>query len=147
MKIERLSLEMVETAATLFNDYRMFYEQESNIAGAMEFLTARLKAQDSIVFLAFDEEKCVGFVQLYPTFSSVAMQRAYILNDLFVAVPYRKKGFAKVLMKAAFSYCEEHGARYVTLETGLDNYGAQALYKQVGMVEDTSVKHFLKYWE
>ena len=34
--------------------------------------------------MAFDGDNPIGFVQLYPSFSSVSMMRSWVLNDLFV---------------------------------------------------------------
>ncbi len=75
----------------LFDAYRQFYGQEPDLLGARRFLEARLRGGDSVVLLAFDATGAgVGFVQLYPSFSSVAMKPIWILNDLFVAPEARR---------------------------------------------------------
>lgn len=70
--------------APLFNQYREFYKQASDLKGAEAFLKARLENDESIILIAEENGEFIGFTQLYPTFSSVAMKRIYILNDLFV---------------------------------------------------------------
>lgn len=146
MKIEQVNLANVEEVAVLFDRYRCFYEQESNLSEAITFLTERLRNNESIILAAKIQNDYAGFVQLFPVFSSVAMKRAYILNDLFVVEKYRRKGVAEQLMQAAFRFAEEQDARYVTLETAITNVTAQALYEKVGMKVEETVKHYIRYW-
>ena len=146
MEIQQLTEETVIHISPLFNAYRMFYEQESNVEAATDFIKERLQNKESIIFAAKIDNHYVGFTQLYPTFSSVAMKRAFILNDLFVIEEYRKNGVAKALMDTAFQFAIHQGARFITLETGANNTKAQALYEKMGMTIDNDVKHYVYYW-
>jgi GNAT superfamily N-acetyltransferase len=105
LKIVRAGVENVDAVALLFDRYRQFYGQASDLLGATAFLTQRLTNQQSVVFLAIDEGSSsasgLGFVQLYPSFSSVRMRPIWILNDLFVAQEVRRGGVARLLMDAA----------------------------------------------
>lgn len=74
------------------------------------------------------------------------MQRAFILNDLFVAQDARKQGVAHALIEQCYSYCEENNARYITLETAETNISAQKLYEKMDMEMDLSVRHYSKYF-
>lgn len=143
MKIEQLTIYQLEKIVPLFDDYRQFYEQESDMDAARAFLKARLEKRQSVIFVAQQDDDYVGFTQLYPTFSSVGLKPAYILNDLYVAQQARSQGVAKQLMTAAFQYAQEQNARYITLETAKDNRVAQALYRKM-MAEDTEVKHYTR---
>ena len=60
-----------------------------------EFLKDRLINKESVVFIAFEKNNPIGFVQLYPSFSSVSMERLWVLNDLYVKEIARKKGFGE----------------------------------------------------
>lgn len=146
MKIAQVNLANVEEVAVLFDRYRCFYEQESNLSKAITFLTERLRNNESIILAATVQNDYAGFVQLFPVFSSVALKRAYILNDLFVMEKYRRIGVAEQLMEAAFRYADEQDARYITLETAVANVAAQALYEKVGMEMEKMVKHYIRYW-
>ena len=81
-----------DAVASLFDRYRVFYEQSSDIAAAQAFIGARLRAGDSTIFFARrgDGGDGLGFVQLYPSFSSVSMRKIWILNDLYVAPEARR---------------------------------------------------------
>ena len=85
--------------AELFDQYRIFYHKESDIPAAESFLKERIEKADSEIFVAENDGKLIGFVQLYPLFSSTRMKRYWLLNDLFVNENYRGKGFSKELIE------------------------------------------------
>lgn len=142
MSIVKATLADLESVTELFDLYRIFYKQESNIDGAREFIQERLAKEDSVIFIAFDEESPVGFVQLYPSFSSVSMKRLWILNDLYVKEGVRGKGFGEKLMKKAIEFAEDTEAKGVLLETAADNVSAQKLYEKVGFTKETTYFYF-----
>lgn len=146
MEICTVTLTSVGDIVPLFNAYREFYGQPSNLEQAEQFLRERLNKEESVIFLAYLDGQPVGFVQLYPIFSSVAMKRAFILNDLYVAEHARKQGIAQGLIEQCYSYCLQNGARYIALETATDNVRAQKLYEKLGMKIDNKVFHFIRYW-
>ena len=135
----------LDQLAPLFNAYRIFYKQTDSIETAKAFLKDRFQQEDSIIFMAFtSEEKAVGFTQLYPTFSSVSVQRSYILNDLFVASEYRGKGFGEALLNRAKQFARAENSKGLTLETETNN-PAQHLYERLGWKKDEHVFHYS--WE
>jgi GNAT superfamily N-acetyltransferase len=132
MKIITATIADLDKLVPLFNGYRVFYKQPSDQKTARKFLNERLSKEDSIIFLAIAASgEAVGFTQLYPSFSSVYMQRVYILNDLFVTSKTRKQGVGEALMKRAKQFAIKEGCKGLTLETDIDN-PAQKLYKKLG---------------
>lgn len=134
----RAGLVHLDVLTGLFDAYRQFYGQEPDLPGARRFLDAHLRASDSAVFVAFDATGTgVGFVQLYPSFSSVAMKPIWILNDLYVAPQARRAGVARSLLEAACELARSTGAARLRLSTAKDNEAAKALYLASGyrMVE------------
>jgi ribosomal protein S18 acetylase RimI-like enzyme len=138
MSIKKAAIDDFDSLAELFDSYRVFYKQESNLEGARAFLKERLLKEDSVVFIAYDESNPVGFVQLYPTFSSVSMRKSWILNDLYVNASARKKGFGEKLLKKAIEFAGETGAKGLSLETGQDNVTAQRLYEKIGFKKESN---------
>lgn len=128
----------------LFDAYRVFYEQTSDVQRAQEFLKDRLLQNECVIFLAFKEETPVGFTQLYKTFSSVTMQPFYILNDLFVKPEYRGQCAGKQLLETAKQFCLKKGFKGLALETANDN-PAQKLYEKLGWVKDSDFLHY--FWK
>jgi len=122
----------LDVLAGLFDAYRQFYAQPSDVDGARRFLEQRMTNRESVVFLAEANGEPAGFVQLYPLFSSVGMRRVWILNDLFVASTARRSGVGAALMAAAHDMARADGAASVLLETHADNRNAQSLYEKLG---------------
>ena len=124
--------------APLFDLYRQFYEQPSDPALALAFIRARLERQESVVFLAERDGRPVGFVQLYPVFSSTAARprRLWLLNDLYVAAEARGGGVARALMQRARRLAEETDAVGLELATAHSNHAAQRLYESLGWRRD-----------
>ena len=58
----------------LFDAYRQFYRQPSDPDRARRFLKERFEHNQSVIFLAFADGAAIGFTQLYPSFSSGAME-------------------------------------------------------------------------
>lgn len=131
-QIIRADTAHLDDLAELFDAYRQFYGQRSDIPAAHDFLAERLARDESVVFLAGSEHRAIGFTQLYPLFSSVRMQRLWLLNDLYVAEDVRRRGVAGALMQAAHQHAKSTGAAGVLLETGVENRSAQALYEKLG---------------
>ena len=123
----------IEQLTKLFHEYLAFYNVNHFSCEDIErFLTDRLMKNESKIFIAKKGENIVGFVQLYPTFSSLSLKRVWILNDLFVGPGYRREGIADILMDEAEKFSKEGAAKGLSLETGVDNSKAQALYTKRG---------------
>ena len=144
MKIVRATIDQVKNAAILFDEYRQFYGERSDLKSAKAFLKLRLSLYESVLFLAEQDENIIGFIQLYPTFSSISMQRAFILNDLYVKKDARGTGVGRALVEKVFHYCQEQHASYVTLQTAPDNVNARRLYEKLGMEQDAYF-NYVKY--
>jgi len=145
MHIVRASVEDLADLVPLFDAYRQFYRQPSNLRLAESFLRARLGDGDSEIFVARADTtgQALGFVQLFPSFSSVSAQRVWILNDLFVAAGARSDGVGRALMERARDHAVETSAKGLLLSTQIDNRIAQSLYEDLGYVRD---EHFYSYF-
>lgn len=142
--VRRATQSDVERLAPLFNCYRGFYGQAPDLALASGFLTQRMERDESVVLLAREGDAVHGFIQLYPSFSSVSARRTWILNDLFVAEHARRRGIASLLLQSAASFARADGALRLELETDRGNAAAQALYRSLGWVEyDESLRFHL----
>jgi len=142
MEVFLANINHLDSVSVLFDRYRIFYNQASNLEAAKEFLKERFNNNDSVVFVANDNGKLIGFTQLYPSFSSVSMKRVWILNDLYVEEPYRRRGIAKLLMSVAEEYAKESGAVKVILATHISNITAQKLYEARDYIKDEEFYHY-----
>lgn len=143
IKIIQAGLTELDLVAPLFDLYRVFYKQPSDLEAARKYIKERMENQESVIFLAVEEDntgegpKPLGFVQLYPTFSSVSMKRLWILNDLYVVQEARKRGIGRALMEKAREYVFAPDVQGLMLRTAIDNYPAQSLYESLGYERDT----------
>ena len=128
----------LDALAQLFDAYRQFYEQPSDLPRARQWLRERLRFGESMVLVAKRGGIAVGFTQLYPMFSSVRTARTWILNDLFVDAGARRTGVARALLDAAAAFARADGAMGISLETSQDNAAARALYRAAGWNEDAT---------
>ncbi|MFG3450654.1 GNAT family N-acetyltransferase [Stutzerimonas stutzeri] len=135
--IKQAGLPDIQGVSTLFDAYRIFYDQPSDLSLATAFITDRLKNSESVIFCAQTTDgQYAGFTQLYPTFSSVSAQRSWILNDLYVAEQARGLGVGKALLDQAKTHAIATNSKGLALETGKSNVTAQRLYESVGYVKE-----------
>lgn len=138
VSVWRATVADVPDLAPLFDGYRQFYGCDSDPYLADHFLRERLTRRESVVLLARDGRGgVVGFVQLYPVFSSVRAKRVLLLNDLFVSLRSRRNGTGRLLLEAATRFAHNAGVTRLKLSTAVSNTPAQRLYESLGWVRDT----------
>jgi ribosomal protein S18 acetylase RimI-like enzyme len=135
--VRHATIDQLDLVAPLFDAYRRFYGQPADLGLARNFLAERFRHHQSVILLALDANSgALGFVQLYPSFSSVRARRVYVLNDLFVAERARGLGVASQLLDKAAEFARSIGAAALSLSTALDNAPAQRLYESHGWIRD-----------
>ncbi|UHQ20974.1 GNAT family N-acetyltransferase [Lysobacter sp. KIS68-7] len=144
-EIRRATLDDLDLIAPLFDGYRRYYQQPSDLPRAQAFLRERLERKESTILLAMRDGQAAGFTQLYPMFSSVRTARLWVLNDLFVAEHARRFGVGHALLDAAAAFAREQGAAGLMLETMRDNAPARALYRAAGWHEDDTQWYSLSF--
>ena len=141
MNIIKAEIEHVDLLIPLFDAYRVFYRASPDPDRARQFLNSRIANKESIIYLAIIDDKAVGFTHLYFSFSSVSMQRTYIINDLYVHKVYRKQGIGEALLNRAKQLCRDNGYKGVGLETEPNN-PAQFLYERLNWEKDHHLQYF-----
>lgn len=142
MEAYRATIEDLDGIAKLFNSYRMFYKKESNIEEATKYIKERIEKEESVIFVVTNKSEYVGFIQLYPTFSSISMNKSWILNDMFVEENARKLGVGQILLNQVKKFAEESNVKSISLETAPNNYKAQRLYEKNGFEKDMQFLHY-----
>src|SRR5579863_1472884 len=110
VRVRQATVKDLDLLVPLFDAYRQFYRQRSDPDRARRFLLERFEQSQSVILLAFQGDAAIGFTQLYPSFSSGAMARIFILNDLFVDPGARGRGVGSALLRAAAEYGRGAGA-------------------------------------
>lgn len=123
----------IAAIAPLFDAYRQFYEQATDLALATQFITQRMARKESHILLALDAQgQAVGFCQLYPSFCSVLAKPIFTLYDLYVSPAARKLGAGRTLLQAAEDLARSHGIARLDLTTARTNHTAQSVYRAMG---------------
>ena len=145
INVRQAVLSDLDDLALLFDHYREFQGRGADPEAARSFLRERFDHGESVVFIARAGASAVGFAQLYPSFSSVALARVFVLNDLYVHVPWRRQGVASELLSAIEGYAWSLGAVRVTLNVARDNRSAQQLYEAQGWRQDSQFNMYHRF--
>lgn len=145
-QIEIATLNHLDEFAELFNDYRIFYRQPSDLERGKSFLKDRISNQETVTFLIKVNEQYVGFAQLYSLFHYKALQRQWLLSDLFVNPNFRGLGLSIALIDRCKQYCAETDACGLLLETEKTNEIGNNLYPKCGFELDQDHNYY-NWWK
>ncbi len=136
-EIIKANVNHIKQVGELFDLYRQFYKYVSNINESTDYISERMKNNESIIFIATRKQKEVmGFVQLYETFGSLDLGKIIILYDLYVKKDHRKNKIGRQLMLKSHEYAKKINAKRIQLSTATDNFIGQSLYESLGYVKD-----------
>lgn len=138
VEIKQATLDHLTGLASVFDAYRVWYRKNSDQETALKFLEERIKKQESVIYIAVENDEIIGFTQLYPLFSSTRMKRLWLLNDLFLKPAHRGKGISKQLINAAKDLCRSTDGCGIMLETENNNDIGNKLYPSVGFELNSS---------
>lgn len=142
--IKNATLEDLDIAADLFNQYRVFYRQQPDYKKCKQFIQDRLTQEQSHIFLLYVEGKAAGFVQLYELYHYIKLEKQWLLSDLFVHPDYRGKGLSVALIDRSKQWCDETGGCGLMLETEKTNDIGNKLYPRCGFEYDGLHNYY--YW-
>ncbi|MCY1205348.1 Acetyltransferase (GNAT) family protein [compost metagenome] len=146
MRIVQATLEHLDLLTPLFVKYREFYGELPFPESSKKFLEKRLSRKESVIYLAFaddDDTRLLGFCQLYPSFSSLALKRVWILNDIYVAEDARRQLVADRLLQTAKKLARETNAVRMRVSSSVSNEVAHKVYESIGFHEDTEFKNYI----
>ena len=144
IEIVPASLDNLDELSNLFQSYRVFYKKEPDPEGEKAFLKERITNKESVIYLAKSGDNFIGFVQLFPMFSSTRITRLWLLNDLYVDAEYRKTGAASLLIEKSKQLTRETKYAGLMLQTAKDNTTAQSVYDKNEFVQDDNFYSY--YW-
>ena len=136
-KIIEAEKDHIKQIGELFDLYRQFYKYDSDIFKSTNYIKERIINKESKIFIAIDNDnKAIGFVQLYETFGSLDLGKIIVLYDLYVKEEFRKNNVGRELMLASHYYAKKMKVKRVQLSTAIDNFIGQSLYESLGYVRD-----------
>ena len=145
MRIVQATLEHLDQLTPLFIKYRELFGQVAYPESSRKFLSTRISRKESVIYLALadDEDKLLGYCQLFPSYSSLSLKRVWILNDIFVAEDARRMLVADRLLQTAKQMAKETNAVRMRVATSVSNEVAQKTYESIGFREDTRFKNYI----
>jgi len=77
IQIKKINYLESEIVVELFDKYRIFYKQTSDIELAKTYIEERLKQNEAQIYVAFvkGNAKPIAFTLLYPKFSSISAKK------------------------------------------------------------------------
>ncbi len=142
--ITRAAAADLDDLVPMFGVYREFYGRDAEPLVERQYLHERLDRDQAVIFIARvgDPSRPAGFTLLYPTFASVSLRAAWILNDLYVAPEFRRGGVGQALMEAATAFARSTGAVRIELRTQHTNAAGQRLYAAMGWKLDEQFRRY-----
>ncbi|MFY9720717.1 MAG: GNAT family N-acetyltransferase [Candidatus Cybelea sp.] len=133
--IARATTDDLEQVLPLFDAYRAFFAgSTSNVS--RRFLEDRLRSNESVIFAAWNGASAVGFIQLYPLWSSWYCRRIWFLSDLYVAEAARNRGVGANLVERIIGFAKETNASSVMVELPRREPHLAAFYARLGFGRD-----------
>ena len=144
MRIVQATIEHLDLLTPMFIKYREFYGELPLPDSSRKFLENRLKRKESVIYMALadEEDRLLGYCQLYPSFSSLSLKRVWILNDIYVAEDARRQLVADRLLQTAKKMAKDTNAIRLRVATSQNNLAAQKTYESIGFREDTVFKNY-----
>ncbi len=140
--VSKATIADLSQLAELFDEYRVFYECQSDLQNSKTFLAERITNSDSAIFVARSGGILMGFVQLYPLLSSVRMKKLWLLNDLYVNPKFRGRKVSVMLLDGAKQLARETHAAGLVLETTKSNTIGNYLYVKADFVLDIDHNYY-----
>lgn len=143
--IHRATAKDSDSLARLFDAYRQFFTGGNDLARSTAFLHERLEREECVVFFARLDEIAddghhagppIGFIQLYPLWSSWYCARIWFLSDLYVAENARRHGAGAMLVERVKAYAAETSASSVMVELPVSEPHLRDFYARLGFRED-----------
>lgn len=145
MEIRIAKIQDLSIIASQFDSYRQEYEKPSDLNACYTFLEDRFVNNEFVMIIAVKENNCIGFIQIYPTFSSISLKKLWVLTDLYVTPSHRKMGIAKQLIHKSKELAQDPDSVGIVIESRISSQSAQRLYDAVGFKKDG--EHLYYYLE
>lgn len=142
LSIRQATIHDLPKLVPIFDSYREYFGQRKNPKEAEKFLFEKFEHLESIIFLAEQNSGILGFAQLYPVFSSLTLERVWLLNDFFVAEEYRYRGVGKELFIHIKEFTLLTNAKGIELTVEHSNSSAWKFWERQGFTLDEEFRSY-----
>jgi len=136
--IEHVRDEHFEDVARLYHLYREYFARDaaSDAAFSAAFLRERIAKSECVIFVAVADGQAVGFINLYPLWSSWYCRRIWFVSDLYVDEAARGRGAAAQLVERAKAFARDSGASSMMVELPKHEPHLYKFYENLGFKQD-----------
>ncbi len=129
---------VLEDVARLYHAYREYFAPHAatDSATSAAFLRDRVERDECRVFAATAGGRAVGFITLYPLWSSWYCKPIWFLSDLYVDENARGQGAATKLVERVKAFARETGASSIMVELPKKEPHLYTFYARCGFYTD-----------
>lgn len=101
----------------------------------MATISQMQKNNDYVIFVAEYDNAVIGFIGLHIRLAFEFQENIIHIIALAVKTEYQSQGIGTKLIQVAESYAIEHGAAFITVNSGMQRIEAHSFYKNNGFYE------------
>lgn len=126
----------------IFDSYREYFGQLKDPAAVNQFLFEKFEHLESVIFIAQLRDEVIGFAQLYPVFSSLTLQRVWLLNDFFIEEEFRGSGVGTQLFATVKEFTLLTRSKGIELSVEHTNKKAWTFWEKQGFKMDEEFRYY-----
>jgi ribosomal protein S18 acetylase RimI-like enzyme len=142
INIRQAVIQDIPRIIPVFDSYREYFKQKSDPIATEQFLFNRFEHRESVLYLAELGDELVGFAHLYPSFSSLSLQRVWILNDFFISESFRNQGVGKRLIEKVKEFARLTKAKGIELSVEHTNINAWTFWEKRDFMLDKEFRYY-----
>jgi GNAT superfamily N-acetyltransferase len=142
LTIRQAAIQDLSKLVPIFDDYREYFGQQKVPAAVNQFLFEKFEHLESVIFIAQQQNKVVGFAQLYPVFSSLTLQRVWLLNYFFIAEEFRGSGIGTKLFAKVKEFTLLTKSKGIELSVEHSNKKAWVFWEKQGFKMDEEFRYY-----
>lgn len=140
--IRQATIQDLPKIVPIFDCYREYFQQQKNPTKVEEFLFKKFEQLESVIFIAEQNSEFIGVAQLYPVFSSLTLERVWLLNDFFISEEYRSRRVGTELFKKVKEFSKLTKAKGIELSVEHSNTMAWEFWEKQGFKLDDEFRYY-----
>lgn len=140
--IRQATIQDLHRIVPIFDSYREYFQQKKEPVMVERFLFDRFEHLESVIFIAEQQGEVIGFAQLYPVFSSLTLQRVWLLNDFFIAEEFRGSGVGSQLFTTVKEFTLLTKSKGIELSVEHTNKKAWIFWEKQGFKLDEEFRYY-----
>ena len=142
LTIRQANIQDLPKIVPIFDSYREYFKQVKDPVMVERFLFEKFEHLDSVIFIAEQQNEVIGLAQLYPIFSSLTLQRVWLLNDFFIAEEFRNCGVGTQLFARVKEFSLITKSKGIELSVEHTNIKAWSFWEKQGFKLDEEFRYY-----